>query len=334
MKNIKNSGLFIIVAIAMGMYFGFQPLFTNTPDGVVRELLVASLGAIFVLFTTIIVLNHQTDSQIELKKSDKLFEKKIQVYSDAFDQIKKCIENEEFTEKDLIELRFIVHRLITFVGIESSKSMADILSFANKLLGESSDKKVDANNKLTPEQHNKFNSLLFEFDKKARKDIGTFTNEGDEEKLGEILQVLEDNIEAIEERKGRDTKKETFQNTKYTKKDYVFAVLESYIKSGGMSYEDFYKNSRVEDILLDIFKNNPNKAKKNFIGAYPFWLLHKEALEKKEKSSENNWQRYWLDKERILTFSSGEQIVIRNGQSWEDIEVFKQWCKHFKIPLE
>jgi len=160
MKKPENSSLIlIIIAISIGMYFGFKPLFTNTPEGVVRELLVASLGAIFVLFTTVIVLNQQADRQIELEKSDKLFEKKLQVYSDVFDQTKQCIENEEFTEKDLIELRFIAHKLITFVGFESAQSMVNIIKFATNLLKNSSESNTD-NYKLSQDDQIKFNEAI------------------------------------------------------------------------------------------------------------------------------------------------------------------------------
>ena len=335
MNNLKKNGLLIVITtIALAMYFGFQPLFESTPGGIARELLVAALGAIFVLFTTVVVINQQADKQQELEKSDKLFERKLAVYSDAFDQAKRCIENQEISEADLVELRFIAHRLVTFVGIKSARIMIEIINFSNSLLTNQADGD-EANYKLTRQDHHRLNELLLKFDLEARKDIGSHLDETDEELddlQASMLSVIDESIELIEQRKTRNTQKETFKGQQFTKKEYVFQVLKNFISDQTVTFTEFEKWSRDPDLLQQIFGSAGDFATKNFTNARPFWIKLEDAEIMRAKSKEANWQRYWITADRVLTFPSGDQIVVRNGQSSEDVEVFKKWCANRQIP--
>ena len=203
MANFKNNQLLIvIITITLAMYFGFQPLFESTPGGIAREILVAAMGAIFVLFTTVVVINQQADRQQELEKSDKLFERKLAVYSAAFDQMKKSIENQEISETDIVELRFIAHRLVTFVGIESASIVIEIIGHLNQLLANQLDGD-EGNYKLTSRDHHDLNGYLLKFDFQARKDIGSHsgdTAEALENLHKSMADVIDKSIEVIEDR--------------------------------------------------------------------------------------------------------------------------------------
>ena len=64
----SNTNLVLIFILALAIYLGFEPLFQLAPSGISREVLVAALGAIFVLFTTVVVLRAQTEMQNQLMR--------------------------------------------------------------------------------------------------------------------------------------------------------------------------------------------------------------------------------------------------------------------------
>ena len=81
LKEIRKSGnstLFAIAFIGVSVYLGFDPLFDKVGGGVPAQVIGASFGAIFVIVLTMYLLNKQTEIEQETKKSEKVFEEKIE----------------------------------------------------------------------------------------------------------------------------------------------------------------------------------------------------------------------------------------------------------------
>ena len=85
LTETRKSGYRTLIAIAIigvSVYIGFEPLFDKVGGGVPAQVIGASFGAIFVIVLTMYLLNKQTEIEQESKRSEKIFEEKMKIYSD------------------------------------------------------------------------------------------------------------------------------------------------------------------------------------------------------------------------------------------------------------
>ena len=69
----------------------------------------------------------------------------------------------------------------------------------------------------------------------------------------------------------------------------------------------------------------------------PLWLYKEEAEEKKENSSEKNWNRYFMGKDDIIEFENKNEItievVLRRGHSINDVEAIEKLFRQRKLKV-
>ena len=79
--------LIALAIIAVAVYVGFTPLYELINGGVAGAVIGASFGAIFVIILTMYLLNKQTEIEQESKRGEKVFEEKMKIYWNIFENI-------------------------------------------------------------------------------------------------------------------------------------------------------------------------------------------------------------------------------------------------------
>ena len=77
--------LIALIVMAFSVSLGFAPLFELLGEGIAGEIIGSSFGAIFVIILTMFLLNKQTEIEQESKKSERLFDEKVNIYQKIFD---------------------------------------------------------------------------------------------------------------------------------------------------------------------------------------------------------------------------------------------------------
>ena len=109
LQETRKSGYRTLVAIAIigvSVYLGFTPLFENVGGGVEGAVLGASFGAIFVIVLTMYLLNKQTEIEQESKKSEKVFEEKVELYKSMLATTKEMLRDGKLSSQETTELSF------------------------------------------------------------------------------------------------------------------------------------------------------------------------------------------------------------------------------------
>lgn len=100
-----------IFAIGLGAFFGFAPLFDYLGDGIAINALAAGFSAIFVVLATKILLGHETDIGQKQKRSEKIFERRSEIYQQTLDHLVSVLDTERICLSDLREFRKYVIKL-------------------------------------------------------------------------------------------------------------------------------------------------------------------------------------------------------------------------------
>ena len=129
LQQIRNRGdwtLLAIVVIGLAVYMGFTPLFEKIQGGVAGAVVGASFGAIFVIVLTMYLLNKQTEIEQESKKSERVFDEKVQLYQNILNTTRDMIEDGSISLDEITKLPFAMIHL-QMLGddsvIESYKSV-------------------------------------------------------------------------------------------------------------------------------------------------------------------------------------------------------------------
>ena len=72
-----------IIVLSIALYVGFDDLISGAASGTARDTISAALAAIFVLITTMYMLNKQTDLEQEKEFKGVIFNKKFEIYDDV-----------------------------------------------------------------------------------------------------------------------------------------------------------------------------------------------------------------------------------------------------------
>ena len=72
-----------IIILSIALYVGFDDLITGAASGTARDTISAALAAIFVLITTMYLLNKQTDIEQKKKLEEKIYINKFKIYDEV-----------------------------------------------------------------------------------------------------------------------------------------------------------------------------------------------------------------------------------------------------------
>ena len=164
--------LIALAVIAVAVYIGFTPLYELiTPNGGVAGAVVgSSFGAIFVIILTMYLLNKQTEIEQESKKSERIFDEKVKLDYQIYNEIESRLKDGQISKDlEMKKLPFIMARLITIASDEVIKAFTEIFTLIVTIYSKESEQDQVA---IQPDDEKKLLERLLNFAKSCRMDLG------------------------------------------------------------------------------------------------------------------------------------------------------------------
>ena len=212
-KGTQAVGLLLIIGISV--YIGFTPLFELVNGGVAGAVIGASFGAIFVIILTMYLLNKQTEIEQESKKSERVFEEKVELYKNIIENSRKMYSDGKISAGELSILPFELIKLQMMAADNIIESYLEFFKKMNSIYSSSEDEEVE----LTDEDRHEIVSDLSNFAKLCRQDLGI-----EEELLPADL--FNQSISVIEESSDALSGKNQSANAGYVEEDKFYKKLE------------------------------------------------------------------------------------------------------------
>ncbi len=125
---MKNSTKYLLISLATFIigYIYLRFAYTSTQDiPFVQEIILVVLGTIVTIAITAALLSKQSEVEIEKEQRVKIFDLKSGLYFDLIEFIEKILKKSEITEKDLITLEFLTHKISVVANLDVLKAYAD-----------------------------------------------------------------------------------------------------------------------------------------------------------------------------------------------------------------
>jgi type II secretory pathway pseudopilin PulG len=103
-----------------------------------QEIVLIILGTTATIFITALLLNKQTSVEIEKEQSIRYLDLKTSTYQQLLDLIEEMSILENFTDKDIIRLQFITHKLSVIASPEVIDEYQSFLSVIREISGDNS----------------------------------------------------------------------------------------------------------------------------------------------------------------------------------------------------
>ena len=299
LKNLSIAYTAIIV-LSIALYVGFDDLIFGGASGTARDTISAALAAIFVLITTMYMLNKQTDVEHKKKLDTEIFKRKFIIY-DQFISILQNIGHYKLTVND-DDYRKCLNKHYELVMV----APAEIVSLSNEILlllkSIREVGKVKALDEVNLDEVNQqaLRDFIDDFCILARADF----NLPEAEKFNP--KAYNDNMDKVTEPGSKNLDKFEFNGRSYTKNRLVLEVVRHTVDV-----------KKVENI---------DKLKSLFPDSY--WSEGKESSSKNafivelKKDAENKRARFFTKKDDIIKFDNSNAEVIVNNQWGTNFDYF------------
>ena len=208
-KRIRNYVLLVITSAIL--FIGFKPLFEFAPEGISREILVAGVGALFVTFITLILLEKQTETQSRLldkqaadqrhlldrqadqSKSDYLYKSRADIYKASITSVQEMIKDNKLTLANMNELPYQLLTIQMLEGDDSSAAsqFSEVVACLNTLYESEEHENVVLDNL----DKRKLVAVMAAFANSCRTDLGLSALPDEEIKI--ITSVLNQTTEVV-----------------------------------------------------------------------------------------------------------------------------------------
>ena len=299
LKNLSIAYTAIIV-LSIALYVGFDDLIFGGASGTARDTISAALAAIFVLITTMYMLNKQTDVEHKKKLDTEIFKRKFIIY-DQFISILQNIGHYKLTVND-DDYRKCLNKHYELVMV----APAEIVSLSNEILlllkSIREVGKVKALDEVNLDEVNQqaLRDFINDFCILARADF----NLPEAEKFNP--NAYKNNMDKVTEPGSKNLDKFEFNGRSYTKNRLVLEVVRHTVDV-----------KKVENI---------DKLKSLFPDSY--WSEGKESSSKNafivelKKDAENKRARFFTKKDDIIKFDNSNAEVIVNNQWGTNFDYF------------
>ena len=299
LKNLSIAYTAIIV-LSIALYVGFDDLIFGGASGTARDTISAALAAIFVLITTMYMLNKQTDVEHKKKLDTEIFKRKFIIY-DQLISILQNIGHYKLTVND-DDYRKCLNKHYELVMV----APAEIVHLSNEILlllkGIREVGKVKALDEVNLDEvkQQELRDFIDDFCILARADF----NLPEAEKFNP--NAYKDNMNKVTEPGSKNLDKFEFNGRSYTKNRLVLEVVRHTVDV-----------KKVENI---------DKLKSLFPDSY--WSEGKESSSKNafivelKKDAENKRARFFTKKDDIIKFDNSNAEVIVNNQWGTNFDYF------------
>ena len=290
-----------IIVLSIALYVGFDDLISGATSGTARDTISAALAAIFVLITTMYMLNKQTDVEQEKEFKGVIFNKKFEIYDDVINIwqdiafIKFCVDDD--SRKKCLNKHFE----ISMVAPEPVFKLSyKILEFLVRIYG-----KEDG--KLNEEEERQLIKYIYEFTNLARNDFNLSKIKQDTKSIKNITQIQDELINELQKQSLKNFDKFEFFGKKYNKVDLVNAVVRKVV--------DDKKVKSINDLKV-LFPDKDSNFGKPSTGVNAF------VVELKSVADEKN-ARYSKKSENMIKLENSNEQVITNNQWGRNFDHFK-----------
>ena len=299
LKNLSIAYTAIIV-LSIALYVGFDDLIFGGASGTARDTISAALAAIFVLITTMYMLNKQTDVEHKKKLDTEIFKRKFIIY-DQLISILQNIGHYKLTVND-DDYRKCLNKhyeLVMVAPAEIVRLSNDILILLKGILEVGKVKALDEVN-LDEVKQQELRDFINDFCILARADF----NLPEAEKFNP--NAYKDNMDKVTEPGSKNLDKFEFNGRSYTKNRLVLEVVRHTVDV-----------KKVENI---------DKLKSLFPDSY--WSEGKESSSKNafivelKKDAENKRARFFTKEDDIIKFDNSNAEVIVNNQWGTNFDYF------------
>ena len=98
-----------------------------------QEIVLIILGTLATIFITSLLLNKQTEVEIEKEQNIRYLDLKTSTYQLLLDLLEEMTLQEKFTQKELIKLQFVTHKLAVIAAPEVIEEYQSFLSVIKKI---------------------------------------------------------------------------------------------------------------------------------------------------------------------------------------------------------
>jgi len=248
-----------IIILSIALYVGFDDLITGAASGTARDTISAALAAIFVLITTMYLLNKQTDIEQKKKLEEKIYINKFKIYDEVINVLQDIgyiefkISDENF--KKCLNKHFELLMIAPEEICNLSNSIQDYI--ANNY-------EPGGKNKLDEIIINNIRDDLWEFTKLARKDLDISV---DHMNIKSNKNKKDDNEKAkqnIIDNSGQKLSKFKFKGEIYNKRGLVLGIVKHTVNDQSVkTFKDLKELFPDRDSTSGI----ESKKKYNFIVA-------------------------------------------------------------------
>lgn len=304
MKQVSKQGwatLVALVVIAVSVSVGFEPLFELIGDGIASEFIASSFGAIFVIILTMFLLNKQTEVEQQSKRSERLFDEKVNIYQKIFDICSDMLMDGNLSQDEINRLPFPLIKLQMFSGEGVIVAFQDVFNELTRVYDVEGDVvAISENDKV------EIYRLLSIFSTECRQDLEISDLSIDQEIQKNTVTAISDS-----NKKANDRTKYDFAGDSLPKNRYVYAVVKNYLTENPAT--------TLEEFGEKVLPQNLDDRR----GIYLTWRLY-DDLKKLEADGKSGAQRYyigegsdvWQDKSYVLALADAEICISRSwGQS-------------------
>ena len=319
-KNIQETRkqswllLLALVIIAFAVSIGFSPLFELIDGGIAARILGSSFGAIFVIVLTMFLLNKQTEIEQESKRSERVFDEKVQIYQIILDICRDMLMDGKLTQEEINRLPFPLIKLQMLADENVISAFQEVFNEINKVY--SAEGEVI---NIGDEDKNKIYELLSKFSNECRIDLEI----SDTRLIDQLLTATVSTISSSN-KKVNDTTKYSFNGKDLAKNQYVYTVIINYLNENPNTTIDEFSN---------ILEKNFNGKK----GSYEAWKTYDEVLNLKYgafrffvSSSSKDIHK---DKQMVIKLAD-EEICLNRVWMLPDMKPLRDMLKEKGLKVE
>ncbi len=310
--------LIALIVMAFSVSLGFAPLFELLGEGIAGEIIGSSFGAIFVIILTMFLLNKQTEIEQESKKSERLFDEKVNIYQKIFDLSSDMLMDGKLSQDEINRLPFPLIKLQMLACEEVIVAFQEVFNELNRIYDVEGDV-------VAIQDHDKIEiyRLLSAFSNECRKDL-----EISDAAIDPKIQQMTVSTISAANKKANDYTKYEFDGKKLPKNRYVYKVISNHLlENPGLTVAEF------KDGVLE-------KGFEGRSGVYEAWKTYEEIKEI-HNSGKSGTFRYFVgkggdilnDTELVLRLKDGEICLSR---SWTigQMDSFRESMRSKGIRLE
>ena len=276
---------FSILVLAVFLYVGYDRLIENISTETARETINSAIGVIFVIITTMYMLNKQTEVERKKELNNEIFKKKLESYERALSlwQAIGFIDS-EIDQKDRANCLEVQLNLMVIAPTEVAKCATSITNTITSVY------KSESKQTLSEGDKEQLFRQLVDFAKAVRKDLDLPNTSLDLD--AKLATNMED---AVVSAASRNYDKYRFAGEVYNKRRLVLAVVK---------HVAIEKNIETFENLETLFPKEwhsdgkPNKSK--------------QAVIYLKEKAEQDGLRFFGQLDDIITLPDGSVVVVNN----------------------